>query len=236
MVLTACSTGSPSAGDIQTAIANTQAAQPTETPLPPSTNTPLPTQTNTPKPTNTPRPTNTPKPTPSETLTPGMDTTQMVAKNFVASQDDNGLIVEVARILIADKVAEGQDFSKSELFDDKPVVVEFLFRITNNTDKIANLYVDQGSVAINGEPIDLIDYAMEGARFGDDLGGEFLPGVTAIGGVWIGVKRTPWDQVNKIVIKIDAPHDNDFNRLGKDYYFDIDVADWTFEQLPDELK
>jgi len=70
--------------------------------------------------------------------------------------------------LIARKEAEGQDFSKSKLFDDKPVVVELLVRIKNTTDKTVRVYADQGTVAINDEQIKLADYSMSGTRFGDD--------------------------------------------------------------------
>lgn len=90
LVLVACSSGTPSAGDIQTAIANTQAAQPTETPLPPSSNTPLPTQTNTPVPTNTPRPTNTPLPTVTPTKTPSLDETRDQFVQLITKFLENG--------------------------------------------------------------------------------------------------------------------------------------------------
>ncbi len=123
------------------------------------------------------------------------------------------------------------------LFDDKPTVVEFVFKITNTTDKTINLYVDQGTVAVNSEQIDLLDYSMAGSKFGDDLGGEFLPGVTAIGGMWIGVKRADFDKVTKIQIKIDGPTTaTSYSRLGPDYIFNIDIKDWQFEPIPDELK
>lgn len=59
----------PSAADIQRAIEQTQATQPTLTLTPASTDTPLPTDINTPKPTNTPRPTATKTRVPTSTST-----------------------------------------------------------------------------------------------------------------------------------------------------------------------
>jgi hypothetical protein len=68
LFLTACS-GTPTPdveATVQTAIMATQAAQPTETPIPKPTDTP----TSPPEPTDTPMPTKTPIPAPTDTLTP----------------------------------------------------------------------------------------------------------------------------------------------------------------------
>lgn len=98
------------------------------------------------------------------------------------------------------------------------------------------VYVDQGSVAINSEQIDMFDYAMEGTCFGDDLGGDYLPGVTAVGGIWVGIKRADYNEVTKIQIRINSPHDEDLNHPGPDYNLVIDVTGWGYEPLPDELR
>lgn len=146
------------------------------------------------------------------------------------------MVVEVARICIGAKEKIPLDFSGSA-FNGKPVVVEFIFRISNPTEKSISVYVDQASIAVNDEQIDPMDYIITGNRFGDDLGGEMLPGVTKIGGFWTGLRRTPLDKVSKIQIKIRAPHDSSsYSSLGPDFSFTIDVKDWTFEQIPDELK
>lgn len=79
IVFTACAPPTPSVGAIQTAIAQTQAAQPTS-PIKPPTQTHTPTQlpTNTPTPTSTytPTPAYTPTQTSTSTLTPSLTFTQ----------------------------------------------------------------------------------------------------------------------------------------------------------------
>jgi len=102
-----------SAGIEQTQVVNVtepQIEEPTEIII--TINTPQP--TNTPRPTSTPRPSNTPKPTSTPTELPG----QGVAKNYVVSEEDGGVLVEVARILIAPKSAFDQDLFDDEIYDD----------------------------------------------------------------------------------------------------------------------
>lgn len=81
LVLAACGSpapSSPSEGDIQTAIAQTVAAQPqpTEQPTLAATDTPPPVPTDTPKPTNTPEPTSTPLPSVTPTSTRSVEELQ----------------------------------------------------------------------------------------------------------------------------------------------------------------
>lgn len=243
-LLVACSQPTPDSDAIETAIAQTEAANPTNTNPPEPSNTPEPTETNTPEPTNTPKPTNTPRPTntKSPTNTPTqpptstpVDTTQIISKNYVASQDSGGVILEVARVLIANKDAVDIDFSDEELFDDKLVVMEIIFRLVNNTDETIEINIHRGLIAVNSEQVQLNDYWLN-TDFGDDFYEDQLPGVTAIGGYWVGLKRTAVEDVTKILIRIDHPTDTDYNRLGPEYIFEIDVEDWGWEELPEELN
>jgi hypothetical protein len=247
VVLYACAQGQPAESAIQTAIAQTEASKPTEVPqtnTPEDTPTDVPTLTYTPNPTNTPRSTNTPRPTntpaPTATPTQPVDPSLAIAKNYVASQDSGGVIVEVARVLIADKAGVSQDFSEITLLQDKTTVVEFIFKVINNTDQIVRIHVyASGQASINGEPVIFDDYSWlndSDTWFGDDLSEDFLPGGTTIGGFWAGIKRSQWDEITSINIKIDAPFDDDYRSIGPDYYFEIPVDGWTFEEIPDELK
>jgi len=249
LLISACSSPTTSSMDIETAIAQTQAAQ-----VPPSnveilktsnSNTPkeLLSPTITKKPTEKLSPTNTKKPIIKSTATIGFDTTRGKAQNYIAVQDSGGVTIEVARILIADKTAIPQPICPDAVvvglpdkFVDKITAVEFIFRITNNTNKIVNLFAGAGTVSVNGEQIDLAHYRNVLCTFGDDIGGEFLPGTVAIGGIWAGVKRTSWDQVSNILISISSPFGMLYEDLGPDYYFEIDASGWTFEPIPDELK
>lgn len=219
---------------ISTGIEQTQAAPPTIPTTLVQTNTLAP--TNTLPPTNTPRPTSTPEPTATTvpTLTPTEIPSQGIAKNYLASDEDAGIVVEVVRIEIAPKASIHFDFS-DEIFDDKPIVVGFTFRIINNNDMVISSRLHHGIASVNGEQIDLYDYWLE-SEFGDDISGVVLPGSYVIGGYWTGIKRSSWEEVNKIVISFDYFIDSDYNRVTKDFLFTIDVIDWAYEPLPDELK
>lgn len=234
--LVACSQ-SPSEGSIQTAIAETQAAQPTNTLalLATATSTFPPAPTNTPRPTNTPAPTKEPTQTPTQTQ--AVDTSKAIAKNYVISQESNGVIVEIARILIADKTGVPQDFSNAPLIANSPTVVEYIFRIVNNTDKVITTnFASSAIAAVNGEQIVFDEYWLNNNTwFGDDLSSNILPGSTIIGGLWTGVNRSSWDDVEKIIISVPYFFDNDYSRVSQEFLFNIDIVDWTFEELPEEI-
>lgn len=213
----------------------------TEEAKPTNTNTVIP--TNTPRPTNTKGPTNTPKPTLTPTEEPTIDTSAIIAKNYLASEDQNGVMVEVSRIIIGQKEAvikaTGLDFNEFPILEDKRTIVEFIFKIVNNTDKVIRFYFEYDTVAsVNGEQIVFDDYDWEdNTWFGDNLDGDILPGSTLIGGLWTGIKRSKWDEITTITISIpEAFESEDYSDVTGTYLFTIDVVDWTFEELPDELK
>ncbi len=162
------------------------------------------------------------------------------AQNNLGYQESGGIIIEVAHVLIAEKdfgfQLMGDDFNTITEFQDKLAVGRIILKVTNQTDQVLKVYPDQGYIIIKNEQIELFDYALAGAGFGEDIGGEIFPGVTQIGGLWFGIKRTPYDQVNQIVVAIDAPWDDSYDVLGDDFYFTIDLSDHVYEELPDELK
>lgn len=235
LLLTGCT---PGEGAVQTAIAQTQQAGPTATRLKP-TLTIIPTKTRlptfTPGPTKTPRPTGTKKPPPSATPTSApIGPDDGLARNYLGEFDSGGVKIEVLRVLVAKKsVLRDLDFS-SEAFSGKDVVGEVIFRVTNSTDKVINLYVDQGILAVNSEQVDLTDYMIEGA-FGDDLGGEFLPGAIVTGGIWFGLTKTEVADVTRMIIKVHRPTDSNFNRLGPDFFIDLDLSEHVWEALPEDF-
>ena len=150
--------------------------------------------------------------------------------------------VEIARIVIGDKEwiesAAGFDFTNgglTDIYNDKSVVAEIIFAVTNNSDESINIFPDQGTLVVGSEQIDLLDYAMEG-EFGDSFSGEIHPGVTAIGGLWVGIKRSALEDIINMKIYFDAPWDNNYKTLGPDFKFDIDLSERKNEPLRDELK
>jgi len=103
--------------------------------------------TNTPIPTDTQSPTETSIPTSTHTNEPTQDGSLAKAKNFVATEEQNEVLIEVERILICDKYWDDiyKDYSEELIFDDKTTFIEFIFRVTNNSDKIIwfNYHVDK---------------------------------------------------------------------------------------------
>jgi hypothetical protein len=199
-------------------------------------------------PTNTPENSRTPEPTkafistsistPTSTEEPTQDVvSQVKAKNFVATVEQNGVIVEVERILICDDNWDdiSSDFSDVSLFDDKTTYVEFIFRITNNTEEVIGFNFYTSIASANGEQISIEDYIWAGMGWmGDDLDKDILPGSTVIGGVWTGVKRSTWDEIDKIIISIPGANDKDYSSTTDDYLIEIEVGDWGFEPFPED--
>ena len=223
-LLVACA---PSKQSVQTAIAGTQTAW-----------TAIPSQT--PNPTNTPLPSHTPlpkyKPIPSSTpIATKIPNGDQFAWNYIASQESGGLLVEITRLSIADKNAVSQNFSDYSIFDDKPVVGEFVLKMTNNSDKVISIYPDQGIVVIGSEQIELDEYMFVNT-VGDDLGGDIYPGVTKIGVIWFGIKRSAVKDILSLTFTFNRPIDANWNDLGDDFNFIIDLSERKNDPIPDELK
>jgi hypothetical protein len=184
-----------------------------------------------------------PRPTEAPVLQPPISVhanDPVFSQNNLAYQESGGIIIEVANVLVAEKdfgfQLMGEDFNTITKFQDKLAVGRIILKVTNKTDQVLKVYPDQGYIIIKNEQIELFDYALAGAGFGEDIGGEIFPGVTQIGGLWFGIKRTPYDQINQIIVAIDAPWDDSYNFLGEDFYFALDLSDHVYEELPDELK
>lgn len=185
----------------------------------------------------------TPEPTqivvePTVTQAPAFTPTLMgeiYAWNNIAEIDSGGVKIQIARLVLGDKLAVDQPFSQVSTFDDRPVVAAIIFIIQNTSTKTAMVYPDQGKVVAGGEQVDLTEFMLFGT-FGDDLGGDIFPGVTKIGGIWLGFKRTPVQDIQNMLISINAPLDENFNTIGGDYRFDIDLSERKNDSLQDSLK
>jgi len=60
-------------------------------------------------------------------------------------------------------------------------------------------------------------------------------GITRIGGFWFGVRRSNFDEVGTIKYIISAPVDDDWDRQGDEFNFEISTDGWDFETIPDDL-
>lgn len=205
-----------------TVVAETQAVHATNTPLPSPTISP---------------PTETPVP-PTETLLPSPD--QIWARNYIGWADSGGVTIEIARVLVGYKSSIPNDWDELNEYMDGwseiDVVGELVFKVTNNTDSTVTIFPDQGSVQIGGEQIELADF-MFFTTFGDNVGGDIFPGVTKIGGMWFGIRRSIPSEITQIVYRGSGPFNTDtFDDLGPDYEIVLDVSEHVWEEMPDELK
>lgn len=235
LILTACSAGPKtqtetpdiqatiSAGIEQTQISIEQRA--TNTPLPTSTltDTPEPTATNTEIPTQ-----------PIETHD-SRSVDGAIAKNFVTSNEENGINIEIVRIIICEPGWSTNNFEDKKEYKGRKAYIEFMFRITNNTGKIINTQITDTIAAVDGEQISFMEFYA--GRFGDDLRNEILPGSIVIGGLWAGLSRSEYDEIEKIIISIPYFYDKDYKHVTNDLLITIDdVKSWGFEPIADELK
>jgi hypothetical protein len=248
LALTAC--GAPQAAQQVTEATGVPTEQPAvqATPTAESTNTPEPTATllptDTPRPTrppttSTPRATRTPQPTntPVATPTPEITADDIFGLNFLAAQEQGGIRLEIARVVIARKrVLDDIELERVEEFNDVEVAGELIFRVTNLSDQKLTVRPFQGTVVVNGEQIDLSQWYAAGTSFGREANGEIFPGATAIGGLWFGIKRSDVPQINKIAIGVDSPHNEEYRDVGEDFYFEIDLSNHEYQEHPPELE
>lgn len=167
---------------------------------------------------------------------PLSDSTDPIALNYVAEVENGGLTIQIARVLVGTvetiKIEGGSAFDFLDEFE-ADVVGEFIFIVTNNSDKTVEIYPQWGTVQVNSEQIELSD---DGSGFGDEINGEIFPGVTKIGGFWFGIKRSEVPEIVEMTLRFNSPRDaDDFRELGDDFEIVIDLSTRIFEPLPDEL-
>jgi hypothetical protein len=176
---------------------------------------------------------------PPPTATPEQQDKQAVAKNYVAVQDSGGVEIELVRVLFGDKawLEEEMDASFADCsseFENVDTVGEFILRVTNNTDEVITIYPDQGDVVIEDVQTSLDEYWCALGNL-EDISGDLQPGVMRVGGFWFGVRRKQWDKIGEMIYLVDAPFDADWDDLGEDYRFEIDMSDAGFEPIPEDL-
>ena len=223
LVLSACG---PSQAAIEKAIAQTETARPTANLTSKHTLTPTPTKTPTVKPSVTTLPS--PTATIDENNPLGITG---VAKNFLGSIEQKGVIVEIERILIAD----AESYPDKELTSEKEMsgvktFVELILRITNTTLEPIDFYWrSSGLVAVEGEQISLDDFYRLHIISGEST---VLPDVTLRTGIWFGVKNTEWQDISKISFFLGKAYQNS-RSFTDEFRFTVDVVDWGFEKMVD---
>jgi len=157
------------------------------------------------------------------------------AWNYPQALEANGLVIQIGRVLLAEQGTFDDDVFKEPYFQDKPVVVEIIFVVQNKSNGTMSVFPEQGLVTVGGEQVDLYEASLY-ARTGESVDGEILPGITKIGGVWFGLRRTALEDVQRMQVIIGAPYDVNSNIAAAEYHFDLDLSDRKTEDFPDELK
>ena len=186
-------------------------------------------------------------PTPTNTTAPAAASGLIIAKNTALTQDSGGLIAELRRVVVADKqqmeTTLGAKFADASLepeaFENTDLVGEFILILRNTTDKTLTVYPDQSTVLVHGpngtRQVDLVWAPIPVAGM-DTIGGDIYADVTQIGGIWYPL--TPGltlDDIQTITWHIDAPSDDNYDPIGPDITFEIDLTDRPNDQLTDAV-
>ncbi len=162
--------------------------------------------------------------------------------------------VELVRVLVADKdiLLQGHPQVKDDqiqppnfaasVFKDKPVVLELIFRMTNTSDKIYTIWFYDTSVQVAGKQILMEDFINADAVFAKNVNPwnpDILPGSTIYLGIWVGIEGPDVSEIGQINILIDSPYyelsNGSYMSTGQKYYFTMDLTDWGFEPMPEEI-
>ncbi|MBN1485307.1 MAG: hypothetical protein JXA37_11360 [Chloroflexia bacterium] len=170
----------------------------------------------------------TPEPTPEERKEQG------IAANYVMTQEQGGIEITLVRVLCGDAAywKETNPALDSDQFANSITVCEFVLEVVNNSDIVLTVYPDQGEVIIGDEQVEPWDFFASIDSL-EDISDDYQPGVKRVGGFWLGLRRTKWDEITQIIYTVGSPIDEEWDRHGEDWYFKISTEGWGFEAVPD---
>lgn len=200
---------------------------------------PVPTPTVVSRATSTSRPTKAPTDTPQPSPTPEAEGWPYeIARNHVGLYEQEGLTIEVSRVLFATKKtmqrlgmdadSEGGNWAIADVF------VEFVLIIRNESGKTLSLYPDQGTVLIGSYQVEMGWETMNLLGY-DSVGGDIYDGVVKVGGFWIPAPRLQLEDVETVVFRFDAAHDDSYENVGDDWIFEIDMSGRPWEPWDDSV-
>lgn len=205
-------------------------AYPTYTPAP--TYTPYPTYTPFPTPTPEPTATNTPvPPTPAPSPTPAPP--GIIAKNVNLFQEQKGVVVTLARVVITDPDKRLGGRLEDPAFDLSKTYVQPIFKVTNNTDREIQFSDPQAIlISANGEQVGLGPFLPIIVRH--PLTMPILPGSSIEGPAWVGIRNSTWNQITRVVVKVPYFIADD-QPVTDDFIFIVDIQGWEYEPLPESF-
>lgn len=177
---------------------------------------------------------------PTSKPTAAVPANEKFAANYVATQEQGGVIIELSRVLCISTRRALQEFGISEevaarqLGADAVTACEFILTVENTANSVRIIYADQGDVVIGNEQIDLAARSV-GIKDREAVSGKLQPGVVRIGGLWFGVKRSEVDEIDQMTYIVDPPLDADYSRRGGEFRFEFSTEGWGFEPLPEDL-
>jgi hypothetical protein len=180
---------------------------------------------------------------PTPTATSAVSVDEKFAANYVATQEQGGVRIELTRVLCMSREAfqEERDISDEQWeeegkpwFGDPKSMCEFVLTVKNDSGGVRNIYPDQADVIIGNEQIDLLSASLPIPSW-EDVSGELQPGVVRIGGFWFSVKRAEVSEIDQVTYIIDPPSDADYSSHGSEFRFEFSTEGWGFEPLPEDL-
>ena len=210
---------------------------PTDTPFPTST---LPMQTE--------EPSAVPTEIPPAGSGENLDAVKFIAKNYIGSVESNGVIVELSRVIIGDKETLAKkkdiayltdpDYEISEVLKNSTIVVEIIFKITNNTDKILNLSLSSNDAVfiLNGVQIPLQEYTHYSNLQDSYIDGNIFPNSSVNGGFWLPTSLLSVNEAKSVVLGLPPAYDEDYHDVTDSFSISADIVDWGWEDIPQEFK
>ena len=168
-------------------------------------------------------------------------------KNLTLTQDSAGLVIELRRVVIADKKhmekTLGTKFADASLepeaFDATDLVGEFILVLRNESGKTLAVYPDQSTILVRTPGgVRQIDLTWEafGVAGLDSLADDIYADVIKVGGFWYPLSPgLTLDDIQTVTLRFDGPYDDTSEAINPEYVFEVDLADRPNDELTDAV-
>lgn len=174
-----------------------------------------------------------------------------IARNFLDVQSSGKVDIEILRLMCQPIEVHAAESGLpirwyAITFSETRTMCLLILGISNNSDAIRQVYPDdgipgevdpsQGAVWLEtaaGEIIEALSFA--GAPKVDFTRGAINPGTQVVTAFWIETD-IEWDEIAGISYTAGAPLDENQVPVGDGYDFEIDLTDWEYVPLPEELE
>jgi hypothetical protein len=158
--------------------------------------------------------------------------------NYLGTMEQDGIKVELARVVFAQRDALKPDisFDDNPLFNNANYVGEIIWRISNNTPQRIQWSYDDINVRVNDRQIKLHNYLING--FGELPTNPIFPGSTIIGGVWFGIDNIKPNEITGVSLLLGSPTNSDtYKSISRYFILSADLSgDHKWNPSPEELR